>query len=662
MPTRDIRTKLTLDGEKEFRQQIAAINQDLRLGNAQLKEAAAAYDLNGDAQERLATQSRILKQQLEQQNQIVQAYENRLKQAKGATDLSAQGMRTYEQRLVQARTKQLQLQKQVQTTDRELEELGRDSRRVGQQLEDNLGGAADNVAKSFGGMTGGMQGMLSAMGISGGMDVVQTVWGGIQSMINFGAAQRPYNVNKARTEYTITESGGNAEEAIALALEMAGAFGSPEEAMQTIAALSVAGYSGAGLRTMSQYLAGAGIKFSGQLDGASLASDLQESIATGAWTGSALELIERLGWDAPTANEAMAAALKADQEAGGGSAQRRQVAESYLRERGLQETYVGFEEQNADLLQADAVDARIADETAELGRTADRLITPFKAVWADTLGSINDFVADPKAALRDAWAAVGVAPENLDKATDATIDAAQDALELQSAIEHTFNPFVMAGQAMAGYDAENLWDYAQRRLGELTTGSRENDWLLATVEAVQPAISQWWTTSRNNLIGAGNLMQGWWQDITTPVADLWRGLTGGPEVSGPRVMMPIDERMQEMLNITEGMPEEGEKGGLGMGAGIVEGLSQYTDQMIAVAEQQRAMLEAVWQDPITPTVVVNYGTGGKPNLPQLPAGTVHVSVDLDGRTVGETVAPYVDVYMGAQGGAGADTRFWDDTR
>lgn len=73
MATRKIETEISLKGEKEFNNQMKAINSNLNLMSAEMKLAANAFDENASASDKLKNQQRILTDQMDQQQEKVDA-------------------------------------------------------------------------------------------------------------------------------------------------------------------------------------------------------------------------------------------------------------------------------------------------------------------------------------------------------------------------------------------------------------------------------------------------------------------------------------------------------------------------------------------------------------------------------------------------------------
>ena len=73
MSTREIATTIKLDGEKAFNAALREAQRELRVMGADLKAAAAEFEFTGDKQQLLTAKSRTLRDEIAQQDKIVEA-------------------------------------------------------------------------------------------------------------------------------------------------------------------------------------------------------------------------------------------------------------------------------------------------------------------------------------------------------------------------------------------------------------------------------------------------------------------------------------------------------------------------------------------------------------------------------------------------------------
>ena len=78
----DIGPKIGIDGEKEFRESLRAMGQQLETLGTEMKAVTSAFDVDNDSQKKLAAQSDVLNRQLEVQQQRLGEVQKALDYAK----------------------------------------------------------------------------------------------------------------------------------------------------------------------------------------------------------------------------------------------------------------------------------------------------------------------------------------------------------------------------------------------------------------------------------------------------------------------------------------------------------------------------------------------------------------------------------------------------
>lgn len=634
-----IKTRLTLDGEKEFKQKIREINQELRLGNAQLKETAAAYDLNGNAQDKLAANSRILKEQLDTQNRIVQEYEQRLKQAKNATDLSAQGLRNYEIELTNARTKQKQLEKAVESADRELEEIGRDSRRAGDQLEDNLGDAADEVGDKFDRMVqkiqddlGDLRGMQT---ISLGVDIARGASDVLQQLWNWYESDMDYNMRKSQTTSNYKAAGGtNTEEMMRQVIRYTAVFGDEDGAMEAISNLAAAGIVDEQLADFSRYIGGLGIKFRDTYKVESLAEEARKTLETGTAEGQFAEALQALNVNIEDFNKAMQASVENDAAEGRiDMGQRYATMIAYLRgntEQDIGAYWDAYVDENKALIEASEAAVTLKDAMADLSSAVGIELTPVIQGLAKVIKEITGMFKEP---------------ENDYGPTETEAEAAEKAAEKHGVRVDIHTPVVYVGQEEI---QKTKYQTELEKAKAIAAGE---------VWEAEPAQQKDWIQDLEDRTRSIPLIGDLLANIFLPSHAGGESATGKPNAIMSAYVTAIPDEAEVEQTAKEINQEIIDAAADGLAAGamsLVEGLNAQTGPLMAIAEMQREMLAEVWRDPITPTVVVGYAsTGGKPNLPPVTGPSqVNVTVELDKRPLGQVMVDLADQGLaGADGGA-----------
>lgn len=84
MATRTITTKLAVDGEKEFKAQMAAVNNELRTLKSEMKLADAEFKGQANTLDALTAKDKILREEYAQQSEKIKALERAVVEASEA--------------------------------------------------------------------------------------------------------------------------------------------------------------------------------------------------------------------------------------------------------------------------------------------------------------------------------------------------------------------------------------------------------------------------------------------------------------------------------------------------------------------------------------------------------------------------------------------------
>ena len=388
MPVRDIRATIGVDGEKEFTAALSEAARSMKLMDGEVKKAAAAYELSGDKAEYLAEKSRLLDQEIKQQEKIVEALSGALSDAESKYGSGSKKVDQYRAKLNTAETQMLKLKKASQDTDQEMEELGRDAGRVGRQLEQGLGEAAEEVSDKVERMARQVEKDLSDIGgaveFSAFMDAGEAVTGAFETLQSFTEGTEDYRRQMSFLLQNTIDAGFEFAYIKERLFEVASLTGDLDGAFEGISNLLASGFDGRNLAEAIELIGGAVIKFPETMKFENLAESLQESVAAKNATGAYAELLERLGVDLETVNKSLEQAKTTE------AAQ--QVALSYLNGHGLEETLRSYKEMNADLLEAEETQLRYNDALANLGEVLTPVATSWVNFKTDFVTGVKDIV------------------------------------------------------------------------------------------------------------------------------------------------------------------------------------------------------------------------------------------------------------------------------
>lgn len=95
----DIGPKIGIDGEKEFRESLRAMGQQLKTLGTEMKAVTSAFDVDNDSQKKLAAQSDVLNRQLEVQQQRISEIQKALDYAKANYSENSSEVQRWQQAL-----------------------------------------------------------------------------------------------------------------------------------------------------------------------------------------------------------------------------------------------------------------------------------------------------------------------------------------------------------------------------------------------------------------------------------------------------------------------------------------------------------------------------------------------------------------------------------
>ena len=383
---REIKTTLALDGEKAFNAALREAEREMRVMNADLKAMAAEYKATDDAQKYFTERNEILGRKIKQQEEYVEALSRAVKEAAEKYGDAAELTDGYRIKLSNATAKLFDMRREADAAARELEDLGRDSEKVGNQLERGIGDAAEDVEDKLDGMfdkvASDVEGMKSSLDFSVAMDIGGGIKDFITGIDDFAESSRDYRRSLSFLEQNAMTFGIEFMNVKELMFEMASITGEVDSSVEALSNLMAAGFDATEMSTAVDLLAGAVIRFPDTLKFESLADGLQETLATGEATGQYAELLERLGVNLDDFNDGLASAKDAEEK--------QQIALAYLTENGLANAYESYRNMNTELLAAEEANLRLNDAMAKLGEVIDTVLAPAKLKFADTIGGLTN--------------------------------------------------------------------------------------------------------------------------------------------------------------------------------------------------------------------------------------------------------------------------------
>lgn len=145
-----IGTKVKLDGEKEYKDALAALNRSYKTLTDELAYVTERYADNAESAEALQAKGEMLQKQLDKQREKVATLEKALESVNGDYDESSKVVQEWEQKLFRAKTETLKLEKALQQNEQALGKAEGAASDFGKELDamdEQVKAAADQLEK-----------------------------------------------------------------------------------------------------------------------------------------------------------------------------------------------------------------------------------------------------------------------------------------------------------------------------------------------------------------------------------------------------------------------------------------------------------------------------------------------------------------------------------
>lgn len=403
MAVREIKTSIALDGEQEFKQALADASRNLRVMDADLKAAATEFKFTGDAQQYYTEKSRNLKEQIAQQEQVVDMLVNAVRKsaaAFGESDAKTDGWRI---KLSNATAKLMTMKKSLQDTDKEAEEFGRDSKRVGKQIEDGIGDGAEEANKNVKDLIENLQqdigSIKGSVGFQVAATVTQTISSAVQGMTEFVESNRDYRRIMEQYEIAAEDGKHNKDAMKEMLFNMAAFSGDFDGSVEAMTNLMQTGLTADWMEKATDIFSYASIMFKDTLKLEQLSGDFQESVATGKPTGAFANFVEKMGGSVEELEKVMSDA---------GTTEAKAIAAlTYVAPKGYKSNLDAYNEKTSSLQDAAKAQLELADAWAGVSEKLEPLTTTITVEMTEVVKLLGDTIDDLMPVLEDIVEKIG---------------------------------------------------------------------------------------------------------------------------------------------------------------------------------------------------------------------------------------------------------------
>lgn len=376
MAVREIKTSIALDGEQQFKQALADASRNMRVMSADLRTAETEFKATGDAQQYYADKSRLLREQIAQQEQVVDALVNAVRQSAQIYGDNSAKTDAWRIKLSNATAKLFQMKKSLADTDRQAEEFGRDSRRVGRQIEDGIGDGAEEANRSVKDLIESLQQDVGSIKGSMAFQVASTVTQGVvnvvQSVAGFVDSNRDYRRAMAQFEQAAKDGGYNKDAMQDMLFSLAAFTSDFDGAREALTLMMQTGLNEDWIKTATDIFSYASLIFNGSLDIQGLAEDFQETVASGEVQGKLDEYLNRVGGKKDELEKIMSDVDSTEEKA--------IAALTYMAQEGYTDTLNQYNERTAAIQNAEKAKLKLEQAEAKLADELEPLMTRF-AEW-----------------------------------------------------------------------------------------------------------------------------------------------------------------------------------------------------------------------------------------------------------------------------------------
>ena len=394
MATRTIATRLTLEGEKEFKKQMGLVNGELRNLSSEMKLATAEFKGQANSAEYLTKKDEILRKEIDQQEEKVRALTQAVEDSKKVNGDASAATDRYRQQLNKAKTDLINLNDELSSNERYLDETRTSADKCAKSI-DEYGKQVKDAAKATddfngaGGGKGGIGDLIGQLGSLKKMLVGGAVVAGLKAtsdaIIGIVDETEEYRKIMGTLEASSQAAGYTAEQTAESYEYLYGVLGDTQTAATTVANLQAIGLAQGDLRGMIDSVIGAWATYGDSIPIDGLAESVNETIQAGQVTGTFADVLNWAGVSEDEFNAKLAAAND--------STERAQIVLNQLANQGLPETAKAWRDANEDIVAYNESQMKLDEAMGQLGETLAPVAAGLKDVFAEGVYAAADAVA-----------------------------------------------------------------------------------------------------------------------------------------------------------------------------------------------------------------------------------------------------------------------------
>lgn len=394
MATRTIATRLTLEGEKEYKKELGKVNQEIGLLSDKMKRADAEFRGQANSIEALTTKNDLLREAQQKQIDKIAKLQTAIEDCGEAYGENDEAVMRFKRQLEKAETDLIDLNDELSSNERYLDEARTSADKCAKSI-DEYGKQVKDAAKATddfngaGGGKGGIGNLIGQLGSLKKMLVGGAVVAGLKAtsdaIIGIVDETEEYRKIMGTLEASAQAAGYTAEQTAESYEYLYGVLGDTQTAATTVANLQAIGLAQGDLRGMIDSVIGAWATYGDSIPIDGLAESVNETIQAGQVTGTFADVLNWAGVSEDEFNAKLAAAND--------SAERAQIVLNQLANQGLPETAKAWRDANEDVVAYNESQMKLDEAMGQLGETLAPVAAGLKDVFAEGVYAAADAVA-----------------------------------------------------------------------------------------------------------------------------------------------------------------------------------------------------------------------------------------------------------------------------
>lgn len=406
MAVRQITTRLAIDGEQEYKKQLAAVNRELGNLGAEMKLVDAQFKGQANSSEALRAKHNLLKQSIEQQVGKIVSLQGAVEEAAEAYGEADSRTDSYRRQLLSAETALAKLNDELSENDKLLKEAEDSADGCAKSIDGygkavkDAAGKTDDLDDGLGGIGGALKGLRNEDG-SFNLGGVTSALSNLKGLLVGGAivtgakavkdaifeiveSTEEYRESTGKLDVAFEQAGYSAEQAETIFTRFYEVTGDTEASVTAANNLATLRLSFEDLKVMVDAVTGANILLGDSVPIDSLAESIADTVTLGKVTGNLADVLNRAGSNEDEFNELLASTNSA--------AERTNIIMSALSTGGMVEASNSFRETSADIIEMNRSQLELNQSMARLGE----LLTP---IAAGIIGFTADIVESVSTAI-----------------------------------------------------------------------------------------------------------------------------------------------------------------------------------------------------------------------------------------------------------------------